>query len=104
MPSSESFRDEVRAWLDAGSSTDRIHQKRTEATLPAADRAGNADGNHASFIKYYNSEQNKRKYDLLLQVMGTGMLGWEGVSVDEVETATMVGERLVNEIIWGKVR
>lgn len=41
-------------------------------------RAGLADGNLASFIKYYNSEQNKRKYDILLQVLGTRMLGWEG--------------------------
>jgi alkylation response protein AidB-like acyl-CoA dehydrogenase len=40
--------------------------------------AGLADGNTASFIKYYNSEQNKRKYDILLQVLGTSMLGWEG--------------------------
>ena len=39
-------------------------------------RAGQGDGNAASFIKYYNSEQNKRKYDLLLEIMGTGMLGW----------------------------
>ena len=41
-------------------------------------RAGSADGNIASFIKYHNSEQNKRKYDILLQIMGTSMLGWEG--------------------------
>ena len=50
-------------------------------------RAGSADGNVASFIKYYNSEQNKRKYDLLLELMGTGMLGWEGTgfSVEELD-------------------
>ena len=50
-------------------------------------RAGSADGNVASFIKYYNSEQNKRKYDLLLELMGTGMLGWEGAgfSVEELD-------------------
>jgi alkylation response protein AidB-like acyl-CoA dehydrogenase len=48
-------------------------------------RAGQADGNLASFIKYYNSEQNKRKYDLLLQVMGTAMLGWEGAGYSESE-------------------
>jgi alkylation response protein AidB-like acyl-CoA dehydrogenase len=50
-------------------------------------RAGYADGNIASFIKYYNSEQNIRKYDLLLEVMGTGMLGWggPGFSLQEVD-------------------
>jgi len=41
-------------------------------------RIGQADGNIASFIKYYNSEQNKRKYELLVEIMGTAMLGWEG--------------------------
>ena len=40
--------------------------------------AGRGDGNAASLIKYYNSELNKRKFDLLLQVMGTAMLGWSG--------------------------
>jgi alkylation response protein AidB-like acyl-CoA dehydrogenase len=50
-------------------------------------RAGYSDGNVASFIKYYNSEQNIRKYDLLLEVMGTGMLGWggPGFSLQEVD-------------------
>ena len=50
-------------------------------------RAGLADGNTASFIKYYNSEQNKRKYDILLQVLGTSMLGWEGegFTQDEID-------------------
>ena len=48
-------------------------------------RAGSADGNVASFIKYYNSEQNKRKYDLLLELMGTAVLGWEGPSFSVAE-------------------
>lgn len=41
-------------------------------------RAGRADGNAASFVKHYNSEQNKRKYDCMLEILGTRMLGWEG--------------------------
>jgi len=48
-------------------------------------KAGKADGNAASFIKYYNSEQNKRKYECMLQVLGTNMLGWEGAGFDEQE-------------------
>ena len=51
-------------------------------------RAGNTDGNTASFIKYYNSEQNKRKYDLLLEVMGAGMLGWQGAQFSDLEIDT----------------
>ena len=47
--------------------------------------AGLADGNLASFIKYYNSEQNKRKYDCMLEVVGTRMLGWEGSGFDDKE-------------------
>ena len=48
-------------------------------------RAGKANGNAASFIKYYNSEQNKRKYECMLQVLGTSMLGWEGPGFEEDE-------------------
>ena len=47
--------------------------------------AGLSDGNVASFIKYYNSEQNKRKYDCMLEVVGTRMLGWEGSGFDDEE-------------------
>ncbi|MGK0221017.1 MAG: alkylation response protein AidB-like acyl-CoA dehydrogenase [Limisphaerales bacterium] len=46
-------------------------------------RAGLADGNSASFIKFYNSELNKRKYERMLEILGTKMLGWEGVGFDE---------------------
>jgi alkylation response protein AidB-like acyl-CoA dehydrogenase len=48
-------------------------------------RAGLADGNSASFIKYYNSEQNKRKYECMLEVLGIRMLGWEGAGFDDEE-------------------
>ena len=48
-------------------------------------RIGQADGNIASFIKYYNSEQNKRKYEMLVEIMGTAMLGWEGDGFSDEE-------------------
>lgn len=40
--------------------------------------AGNANGHLASMFKLYGSEQNKRKYELLLQTMGSQSVGWEG--------------------------
>ena len=51
-------------------------------------RAGNADGNLASVFKYYGSEQNKRKYELLLDTMGTGATGWAGSGFSERELGT----------------
>ena len=39
-------------------------------------RAGNSNGHLASFFKYYGTEQNKRKYELMLEAMGTGAVGW----------------------------
>ena len=41
-------------------------------------KAGQADGNLSALFKYYGSEQNKRKFELMLDVMGTQSLGWEG--------------------------
>ena len=41
-------------------------------------KAGNLDANLASIFKYYGTEQNKRKYERMLELMGTQMLGWEG--------------------------
>ena len=50
-------------------------------------RIGQAGGNIASFIKYYNSEQNKRKYELFLEIMGTLLPGWADAefSVEELD-------------------
>ncbi len=39
---------------------------------------GNAPGAASSMFKYYGTEQNKRRYELLMDVMGTQALGWEG--------------------------
>jgi alkylation response protein AidB-like acyl-CoA dehydrogenase len=48
-------------------------------------KSGQADANIASFIKYYHSEQNKRKFDCMLEVLGTQMLGWDGPGFEEDE-------------------
>lgn len=62
----------------------------TLTTRRAAEEAksGMADGAASSMFKYYGTELNKRKYDLLLEVMGSQSLGWEGDGFDDVEIAT----------------
>ena len=47
-------------------------KKMGEATL-----AGKAPGAQSSMFKYYATEQNKRRYDLLMSIMGTSALGWD---------------------------
>ena len=41
-------------------------------------QAGKAPGAVSSMFKYYGTEQNKGRYELLLDIMGTQCLGWEG--------------------------
>ena len=41
-------------------------------------KAGNENGHLSALFKYYGSEQNKRKFELMLDVMGSRALGWEG--------------------------
>ena len=51
-------------------------------------KAGKASGHLASLFKYYGTEQNKRKYDLILEIMGAAALGWEGAGFTGKELAT----------------
>lgn len=51
-------------------------------------KAGNSNAHLASMLKYYGSEQNKRKYELFLRAMGTQALGWEGDAFSASELAT----------------
>ena len=48
-------------------------------------KAGKASGHLASMFKYYGTEQNKRKYELLLETMGAAAIGWEGDAFSERE-------------------
>jgi alkylation response protein AidB-like acyl-CoA dehydrogenase len=69
----------------------RINDRAFQLTLArAADeaKAGKSDGNLASLFKYYGSEQNKRKYELLLEVMGSRALGWQGDAYRDRELST----------------
>ena len=51
-------------------------------------KAGQPNASLASMFKYYGTEQNKRKYELLLECIGTQSLGWEGDAFAERELAT----------------
>jgi alkylation response protein AidB-like acyl-CoA dehydrogenase len=51
-------------------------------------KAGKADGNLASMFKYYGTEQNKRKYERMLELMGTQAVGWGGEGFTAREEAT----------------
>lgn len=50
-------------------------------------KAGQGPGAAASMFKYYGTELNKRRFELLLDVMGTQALGWEGDGFDSKELA-----------------
>jgi len=50
-------------------------------------KAGKADGSLSSMFKYYGTEQNKRKFELMLEAVGTQALGWEGEGFDDAELA-----------------
>jgi len=51
-------------------------------------KAGKSNGSLASMFKYFGTEQNKRKYELLIECMGTQSLGWEGDEFQDRELAT----------------
>ncbi|MCB1693099.1 MAG: acyl-CoA dehydrogenase family protein, partial [Pseudomonadales bacterium] len=45
----------------------------------------------SSMFKYYGTEQNKNRYELMLKAMGTQMLGWEGDGFNGNELAQTRG-------------
>lgn len=51
-------------------------------------KAGIAPGAISSMFKYYGTEQNKKRFELLLDMMGTQGVGWTGESFagDEIDT------------------
>ena len=50
-------------------------------------KAGQGMGAADSMLKYSGTEVNKRRFELLLDVMGTQALGWEGEGFDSKELA-----------------
>ncbi len=51
-------------------------------------KAGMANSHLASMFKYFGTEQNKRKYEIMLETMGTAALGWQGPGRTDAELAT----------------
>lgn len=51
-------------------------------------KAGMAAGATSSMFKYYGTEQNKRKFELLLDCLGAQGLGWEGAGFEAEELQT----------------
>lgn len=69
----------------------RQNDKAFQYTLARAGeeaKAGTPNGNIASMFKYYGTEQNKIKYELMLDMMGSQALGWDGESFSDKEIAT----------------
>ena len=51
-------------------------------------RQGSGPGPASSVLKYFGTEHNKRRYELLLTLMGTQALGWEGEAFSDRELKT----------------
>ena len=51
-------------------------------------QSGLAPGAFSSFLKYFGTEQNKDRLELLLAIMGSQSLGWEGDSFSDDELST----------------
>jgi len=56
-----------------------------------AAKAGHNPGHTVSMSKYYASEANKRRQELMVSVMGTQGLGWEGEGFSDAELAQTRG-------------
>ena len=69
----------------------RMNDRAFQLTLGRAGeeaKAGKSDGHLSSMFKYYGTEQNKHKYELMLDLMGTQSLGWSGADFEARELAT----------------
>jgi alkylation response protein AidB-like acyl-CoA dehydrogenase len=94
----ESLEDLVRRYGaidDPALRRDVLHQRMNDRgfalTLKRSQEetsAGIAPGALSSMFKYYGTEQNKNRYELMLRAMGTRGVGWaaDTVSADELET------------------
>lgn len=71
------LRDRVAAQL--------IGDRAFALTSRRASLGGDAAAGIASMLKYYGTEQNKRKFELLMRCAGSAGLGWEGEAFDELD-------------------
>ncbi|MDA1076126.1 MAG: acyl-CoA dehydrogenase family protein [Proteobacteria bacterium] len=69
----------------------RINDKAYSLTMRRSmeeSSTGKAPGAVSSMFKYYGTEQNKGRYELLLDIMGTRSLGWTQAGFDPAELDT----------------
>jgi alkylation response protein AidB-like acyl-CoA dehydrogenase len=67
------FRDRLSAWH-----MDNISFQLTLEREAALQKAGHSPGAASSMFKYYGTELNKRKFELMMEASGFGSLIWEG--------------------------
>jgi alkylation response protein AidB-like acyl-CoA dehydrogenase len=77
----------IRSKITGHRMNDRAFQLTLGRSIEEA-KAGRADGNLNSMFKYYGTEQNKRKYEVLLETMGTQAVGWDGEAFTDRELNT----------------
>lgn len=78
-------------WIRPRISSHRMNDRAFQLTFARGGeeaKAGQANGHLASMFKYYGTEQNKRKYELMLEIMGGAAIGWEGDAFTERERTT----------------
>ena len=75
----------IRSKITGHRMNDRAFQLTLGRSIEEA-KAGRADGNLNSMFKYYGTEQNKRKYEVLLETMGTQAVGLGGCRVQRSRT------------------
>ena len=51
-------------------------------------KAGHGSGAAASFFKYFGTEMNMHKYEILVSILGSQAFGWEGEGFSDEELAT----------------
>ena len=62
-----------------------INDRAFELTSKRAKVGGDAAAGIASMLKYYGTEQNKRKFELLMKCAGNAGLGWDGDGFDDID-------------------
>ena len=65
-----------------------MNDRAFDLTVRRADQeneSGTASGGASSMFKFYGSEQNKKKFELIMKCVGTNGLGWEGEEFDDEE-------------------
>jgi len=77
----------IRSKITSHRMNDRAFQLTLGRSVEEA-KAGRANGDLSSMFKYYGTEQNKRKYEVLLETMGTQAVGWDGDAFSDRELNT----------------